>query len=205
MSTVVKTKPGNKNARGMSTHVRRNEVVPRESLMTVKQWAKLPELKPPYELIGGRLIQKEVTTNAHCWAIGGFLMACKKWEDRSRWRFFSQGSGAKLSEHDAFIPDVMGFPPDAKLDAKGTYNAPPFIAVEVLSRGTKSLDRREKKATYARAGVAIYVIIDTEKQSMEVFGLRNGVYAPPQVLMRAEVWQPREMPGLVVELNRLWF
>lgn len=189
----------------MSTHVGHKGIVARESLMTVEQWADLPDVKPPYELIGGTLIQKMVTTNEHDWAISEFMFACKTWAQTSGWRFFSQGSGARFGEHDAFIPDAMGFAPDAKLDAKGTYNAPPFIAVEVLSRGTKSLDRREKKATYARSGVAIYVIIDLEKRTMEVHQLNNGVYAAAQVLMRGDRWQPDEMPGLRVELNRLWF
>ena len=189
----------------MSTHVGHKGIVARESLMTVEQWADLPDVKPPYELIGGTLIQKMVTTNEHDWTTSKFWRMCDEWADTSGWRFFSQGSGARFGEHDAFIPDVMGFPPDAKLDAKGTYNAPPFIAVEVLSRGTKSLDKREKKATYARAGVAIYVIVDLEKQTVDVHHLNNGVYAVPRVLMRGDTWQPDEMPGLKVELRRLWF
>lgn len=205
MSTITKTEPSIKNGRAMSTHVRRKGIVSPQSLMNVEQWAELPDVKPPYELIGGKLIQKMVTTNEHDWATSKFWRMCDEWADTSNWRFFSQGSGARFGPHDAFIPDVMGFPPDAKLDAKGTYNAPPFIAVEVLSRGTKSLDRREKKATYARAGVAIYVIIDTEKRAMEVHHLNDRAYAAAQVLMQGDVWQPSEMPGLKVELNRLWF
>ncbi len=51
----------------------------------------------------------------------------------------------------------------------------------------------------------LYLIIDPVARTVEVHTLRNGVYAAPQVVKDSDVWQPAELPGLTVELQKLWF
>ena len=180
-------------------------LVPRESLLSVEQWVQMPDVKPPYELIAGKLVQKMVKTNEHDWITSRFKRFCDEWADRSGWRFFSQGSGAAIGEHDGFIPDVMGFSPDTKIEARATYNPAPFLVVEVLSRGTKKVDRNEKKSACAQAGVKLYLLIDPDKKTLEVFTLKDGKYAAHRVLENGEMWQPIELAGLTIEVEKLWF
>ena len=176
-----------------------------ESLMTVEQWAALPEIKPPYELIDGHLVQKMVTTNEHDWTTRKISRFCDEWSDESGWRFFSQGAGTRIDPINGFIPDVMGFAPDVKIEAKATYNPPPFIVFEVLSKGTAKADRETKLRAYEAAGVRIYVIVDLKKRTLEIYSLREGKCGKPEILTGDAVWQPQELPGLKIELARLWF
>ena len=193
-------------AKSPSRHLRvpKNPILP-DSRITVEQWVALPHVVPPYELINGELIRKMVTTNEHDWVVSEINFVCRAWSRESRWRFFSQGSGTKLDLFNGFIPDVMGFAPDVKLDGDATYNPPPFIAFEVIFKGTAKADRVTKKQTYESAGVQIYVIVDLKKRALEVHSLREGKYGKPELLQGDAVWQPKELPGLKIEQARLWF
>jgi Uma2 family endonuclease len=53
---------------------------------------------------------------------------------------------------------------------------PPDLVVEVLSPGTRRIDRLEKTVEYARAGVREYWIVDPDGRTVEVFVLRDGAY-----------------------------
>lgn len=201
MTTVLKKSAPQTGKHNASTRIRPFN---RDGALTVQQWAAMPEVKPPYELINGKLVQKMVTTNEHDWVTSRFMFACLTWAQSSGWRFFSQGAGTAIGERDGFIPDVMGFPPSVAILPKATYNPPPFLAVEVLSRGTGSSDKVEKKNSYARAGVQLYLLIDSEKRRMEVFTLKNGRYGAARVLAANDTWQPDELPSLRLELATLW-
>ncbi|MGQ9631388.1 MAG: Uma2 family endonuclease [bacterium] len=52
----------------------------------------------------------------------------------------------------------------------------PDLIVEVLSSGTRQVDRGEKFLEYARAGVREYWLADPEGSEIEVYTLREGVY-----------------------------
>ena len=204
MSVVTQTsKPSRKTSGKMKK--RQDEFVSLDGLLTVEQWAALPEVKPPYELMRGRLVQKMVTTNEHNWAVGELLTACKLWARTSRWRFFSEGSGVAISGRDGYIPDVMGYAPSTALEGKATYNEAPFLVAEVLSASTAHTDRTEKLENYAHIGVPIYILVDTDARTIEVYHLHSGAYGSPEVWRDNDVWQPAELPGLRVELARLWF
>jgi Uma2 family endonuclease len=178
---------------------------PRESLITVEQWAALGEVKPPYELINGVLVRKMVTTNEHDWAVGKIFVACDVWANESKWRFFSQGAGTRLDLFNGFVPDVMGFPPSVQLSSTDTYNPPPFIAFEVLSPATAKADRGAKKRAYEAAGVQLYVIVGLKNKTVEVYRLENEKYGKPEIFKENATWQPAQLAGLRIEVARLWF
>ncbi|MEP7107100.1 MAG: Uma2 family endonuclease [Ferruginibacter sp.] len=54
---------------------------------------------------------------------------------------------------------------------------PPVLIVEISSRKTKLRDRNTKYNLYELQGVKYYLVADTEKRSVEVFELINGIYA----------------------------
>lgn len=178
---------------------------PRESLITVEQWAALGEVKPPYELINGVLVRKMVTTNEHDWTVAEISFECRAWARESGWRFFSQGAGTRLDLFNGFVPDVMGFSPSVQLAAASTYNPPPFIAFEVLSPATAKADRGDKKRAYENAGVQFYVIVDLKNKTLEVHRLKNEKYGKPEIYKDDTLWQPEEMPGFKLAVQRLWF
>jgi Uma2 family endonuclease len=52
----------------------------------------------------------------------------------------------------------------------------PDLVVEILSEGTAKIDKEDKFQEYERAGVLEYWIIDSFKQSVEIYTLENGIY-----------------------------
>lgn len=189
----------------VSSRPRTPKFVSVDSMFTVEEWAAMPDVKPRYELFNGKLVQKMTTTTAHAWAAGRMLTTLMAWGESEGWIFLPEGTGVKLGDYDASVPDIVGFAPGAKLDPEATYNTEIFIAVEVLSPGTAKRDRTSKKAGYEKIGVVVYIIIDPKTHVMEVHTLQDGKYSAPQILKSGEVWQPDEMPGLKLEVEKLWF
>jgi len=169
---------------------------------TVEQWAQMPDTKPRYELIDGRLVQHMVATNSHNWAADGICMALREWGRCAGGRFFRE-SGVKITNRSGYIADVAGYQAAIEI-SDATYNENPAIVVEVLSPSTASHDRNRKKRNYARIGVGIYLVIDAEKRTLEVFRLHNSTYGKAELMKENDIWQPAELPGLKLQLNDLW-
>ena len=77
---------------------------------------------------------------------------------------------------DIVVPDLAGWRrgtmPDYP-DAAYCETAPDW-ACEVLSPSTRRIDRNEKRAIYAREGVAHLWFVDPDARTLEAFGLRGG-------------------------------
>jgi Uma2 family endonuclease len=199
MSTPIREKTEHTN--GSARH---DDFVSLDGLLTVDDWAALPDTKPRYELIDGKLVQKMTTTRRHTKAAGKFLRICDEWSDESGWQFFPEGTGVTITRRSGYVPDVVGFKPNAILDPDASYSDAPFLVAEVLSPGTAEKDRTLKLRDYARAGVPMYLLIDPSAHTLEVYRLQDDTYGAPEVLRENDVWQPDELPGLRVELARLW-
>lgn len=205
MATKTQNKATSSTRNG-SPRVRRPRFVLTDNKMTVEQWAALPDIKPRYELVDGRLEQKMTTTSKHAWTVGRLLSAFTRWGDDRGWIFLPEGVGIKLGQNDGAVADITGFSPGTKLQADASYFAQtPFLVVEVISRSTAKRDRNDKKIGYAQIGVHLYIIADPDNKTLEVYTLENGKYHSPQVLENGEVWQPDELAGLDVKVEKLWF
>ena len=176
-------------------------------LFTVEEWAAMThDAKPHPELVNGKLLKTMTTTGEHNWAVKKFLRQCDEWADNSDWKFFSEGPGIRISADTSYIPDIMAFAAGTTISGKSAYyEATPFLIVEVVSPESTRRDRNEKNLNYAAIGVQIYVIIDTDNRTVEVFRLEGAGYGTPEILNRNDVWRPAELPGLQVELSKLWF
>lgn len=175
-----------------------------DGLLSVRDWQAMGEIKPHYELINGRLVQKMTTRRRHTKAAGRFYFACEDWAEGSGWQFFPEGTGVYVSERTGYVPDVVGFAPGAEVDPDAAMEGAPFLVVEVLSPATMAKDRTQKKRDYARIGVQLYILIDPNRKTMDVFRLRGNRFGPAQTFRENEVWTPEELPELSVELEKLW-
>lgn len=78
-----------------------------------------------------------------------------------------------VAEDTVVRPDAMvvcGEQPERHLDR------PPALAAEVLSPSTAERDRRYKAALYAQFGVPLYLILDPQAATLEIFELVEGAY-----------------------------
>ena len=175
-----------------------------DGLLSVRDWLAMGETKPHYELINGELVQKVTTTRKHTKAAGFFLFQCLLWAENNGWQFFPEGTGVYVSERIGYIPDVVGFIPGTELNRDAAMGSAPFLTVEVLSPATAAKDRTQKKRDYARIGVQIYILIDPDEKTMEVFRLNGNRYSAPETLRDGDIWKPAELTGLEVQLSKLW-
>lgn len=182
----------------------KNAIISDDGLLSVSNWLAMGETKPHYELINGQLVQKMTTRRKHTQAAGMFLFQCIGWGQTSGWQFFPEGTGVYISERMGYIPDVVGFRPGAEVDPEAAMEGAPTLVVEVLSPATAAKDRTDKKRNYARIGVQIYILIDPDQKTLEVFRVNGTRYGTPEILRDNDIWKPAELVGLELQLEKLW-
>lgn len=109
----------------------------------------------------------------------------------------------RISKHRAPEPDVAYIVADrVHLIGQREMNGGPDVAVEVVSRESRSRDYGTKKLTYQRAGVSEYWIIDPLHDRVEFHRLQSKRYflVPLQAnhIFRSEV-----VPGFWLDVNWL--
>jgi Uma2 family endonuclease len=115
--------------------------------------------------------------------------------------------GVQVRPGVGYIPDVMVCEP-ADDDAASVTASTVALVVEVESPSTRKIDRFEKPAAYAAAGIAAYWRIEVVKHRPPVlfcYELDNGVYAENAVI---ETGEPREIKlpaggSVVVDVDQL--
>jgi Uma2 family endonuclease len=57
-------------------------------------------------------------------------------------------------------------------------DTPPALVAEILSPSTALKDRHVKYGLYEQMGVCWYLLVDADRETVEVFHLENGAYQP---------------------------
>ena len=91
-----------------------------------------------------------------------------------------------LAEDTVVQPDLVVVCDPAKLENGKYVDGPPDLVVEILSPSTALKDRREKRDLYETAGVAEYLIIDSEERYAEYYRLDNNGRYGGSVIWGAE-------------------
>jgi Uma2 family endonuclease len=78
------------------------------------------------------------------------------------------------------------------------------LVVEIVSPGSVRIDREDKFAEYARAGIRHYWIIDPREQTAEAFVLTRGAYKRSVSANGSETFIAPPFKGLAIPLERLW-
>lgn len=115
--------------------------------------------------------------------------------------------GVRVRPGVGYIPDLVVCEP-ADDDAASVTASTVALVVEVESRSTRKIDRFEKPAAYAAAGIAAYWRIEVVKHRPPVmfcYELDNGVYTEVAVV---ETGKPREIKlpvggSIVVDVDQL--
>jgi Uma2 family endonuclease len=81
---------------------------------------------------------------------------------------------------DVVVNDYTVLQPDiaivCNMDNKQFLDAPPTLVAEILSPATALKDRHVKYDLYAQMGVAWYLIVDADKEIVEIYRLLSGTY-----------------------------
>lgn len=109
-----------------------------------------------------------------------------------------------LTKHDVVEPDLLVVDDPASITDRA-IEAPPLLAVEILSPGTRKTDRTIKSQLYARMGVRHYWIVDPKAQRIECFRSRDDrtyelvIEATGDISLSHPDW-----PALTIDLAAVW-
>jgi Uma2 family endonuclease len=113
--------------------------------------------------------------------------------------------GIRLSRGSLLVPDLAGWRQERfHSPRRGPYLVPPDWVCEVLSASTARDDRVRKLPVYARAGVGFAWLIDPELQTLEVLGLRDGLWQILGAFASTERVRAAPFEAVELDLTRLW-
>ncbi|MBV9122612.1 MAG: Uma2 family endonuclease [Planctomycetes bacterium] len=176
-----------------------------EDLITVKEFFSLVPDGTKADLLNGVIYMASPDSrrsNNLTWFIGFLLGAYDEIRDIGGQVFISRFA-FKLTKYRAPEPDVGYVRPNRVhlLEEMGMKGGPD-IAVEIVSRDSRSRDYRLKKNAYRKAGVTEYWIVDPLKNRVEFHRLREGKYE--QVPLEAgHLFRSEVLPGFWLDVNWL--
>ena len=110
-----------------------------------------------------------------------------------------------LSEVNVVQPDIL-FVSKERTGIIGENNTAgaPDLAVEILSKGTRSKDLRTKRKVYGKYGVHEYWIVDPEAKTVEVLMQSETGYMPAGLFPRTSILSSPLFPNLGLNLAEIF-
>lgn len=183
------------------------QLFPRQGDWTETDYWALPETNRIVELSNGRLIVPPMPTDLHQLIVGNIhaiLRAFLRQHKIGRVRMAPLPIRlweGKLCEPDVIV--MLGSHLE-RIDADGQFWGVPDLVIEVLSPGTKNIDRDEKKREYAHAGIPEYWIVVPDTQTIEVYHLDNVTYAHSATYISADRAETSLLPGFVLDVAEVF-
>lgn len=172
---------------------------------TYKDYLLTPE-GGGYELLEGDLRMVPAPATVHQRVSGRLYMLFREFITKNNLgEIFYAPTDVYLDDETVLQPDIL-FISEARKDivTKKNIQGAPDLVVEIISPGTAYIDRSKKKKLYARFGVGEYWLVDPEKKSIEVYGLKEGKYVLSEGHEARGVATSPVLPGLAVALDRVF-
>lgn len=175
-------------------------------VLTYRDYEALPADGRRYELHEGELSVTAAPGLPHQRIVGTLFVLLREHVNRLRLgEVFVSPVDCILSDTTVVEPDVVYLAADrSALASTRGIEGPPTLAVEVLSPGTRSIDRGIKLQIYARHGVPHYWIVDVEGRAIEAYVLDQGAYRMAAHLAGTERGALPPFADLVVDTASLW-
>jgi Uma2 family endonuclease len=149
-------------------------------VLTYQAYLRMPDDGMRRELLGGDLHVTPAPGPSHQRVVLRLAVLLDAWVRRhALGEVFPAPVDVVLSEADVVQPDLV-YVSAGRLDivtARAIQGAPDLV-VEVLSPSTAPLDRGPKLATYARAGVREYWLVDPDMRAAEQHVPEGGAFRP---------------------------
>ncbi len=165
----------------------------------------LPDTNHIVELSEGQLLVHQMPGLEHQRIVGDLVFALGTWSRTGgHGEVFHAPMPIRLWEGKIREPDIMFYAAGGEERYHGQYADPPDLAIEVLSPSTRHIDREEKAAEYAEAGVMEYWIVDPDGRSIEVLtGAGSEGYTSRRQFVPGDEVTSTVLPGLVVSVATL--
>lgn len=180
---------------------------PPQGHWTVAHWERLPEDGNRYEIIDGKLYMTTAPTAFHQWIVGALITRLGvPAQERGLGIWFTAPIGVLLSPRDAVQPDFLFIRAErvAGLVQERRVRGAPDLVVEVLSPGNSAEEMANKRAMYARNGVAEDVEIDPATRTLLHDAVTGDVYGEPAVYTEDRTIRLTCLPDLPLTIGALF-
>jgi Uma2 family endonuclease len=169
-------------------------------LLTAEDYRALPEGGPRYQLVDGELHMAPAPNSYHqeiVWNLSQILGSYIR--ERPVGRIYLAPYDVYLSEHDVVQPDLLFLSKDRQhLRKEDGLHGPPDLVIEVISVSTSQLDKKSKRAIYARCGVKEMWLIDPILQQIHLYEFARDPAKAVRVVEDDETFESALLPGLKV-------
>ena len=180
--------------------------IPSERI-SYEQFLNLPGPNHDVEWMDGRMIPMSPVTEPHENLRGLVHPVLRHFaEAHDLGRIYSEPFQMKTG------PDLPGRAPDVLFIANRNLGrlkrlcleGPADLVVEIISPGSRAVDRGEKFYEYEQGGVPEYWLLDPERKTAEFYQRgSDGIYRPVQLDSQG-VYRSRAMPGLWMKVEWFW-
>ncbi|OGO39854.1 MAG: hypothetical protein A2Z04_03335 [Chloroflexi bacterium RBG_16_57_9] len=176
--------------------------------MTVEEFFEVAPEDRKAELIDGVIVIPSLAHDPHE-NVQGFIFSVLRIYANSRDIGIVRGSRTALKlgiEYHAYEPDILFVSRERSdiVKEEGVFGAPDLV-IEILSRGTKTLDRGLKRWVYAAAGVAELWLIDPDGEKRSRFYQRPSATAElVEVKFVEGVLHSTTVPGFFLRVEWFW-
>ncbi len=177
---------------------------PEQGNWTYEDYRRLPDDGWQYEVIEGRLFMAPAPRPKHQRSLRQLFRTMDDFVgERDLGELFFAPIDVRLPGLANPVQPDLVFIGKEGLDivAEDCIDGVPELIVEVLSPFNWMVDRRDKYQVYARAGVAEYWIVDPDRRTIEVFGLKGGSYTLFDSRGPGETIRSQLLAGLEVEID----
>jgi len=165
---------------------------------------EFPESNQPCELWDGDLIMSPAPSFFHQEITFRLQHALYDWiTPRKLGKVVGAPIDMVLSEHRVTQPDVAFIASSRLTIIQEAIMGPADLVAEIISLGSRTRDRIEKRDLYEQHGVQEYWIIDPEAETADVLFLEASRYVLVMRRGRGETATSRLLPGFGVGLDHL--
>src|SRR5699024_700833 len=146
--------------------------------LTYDDYRSLPDDGNQYQLIGGRLIMSPSPTYFHQVISLNLSSALNQYVSENKLgKIIYAPFDVVLSMRDVVQPDLMYISAGrTDIIAENNVVEAPDLVIEILSEGTKTIDRTSKKILYEQNGTREYWIVDPQEKTIDQLILRDGTF-----------------------------
>jgi Uma2 family endonuclease len=175
--------------------------------MTAQQFLELGQDPPGVrlELVNGEVAVSPSPTPEHSYVVLELAAILRQHvKGRQLGRIYADVDTI-VGKYEVRRPDILYFS-NGRLNLVGrkAMEGPPDLAVEVISPSSIEIDREDKFAQYAAAGIAHYWIVDPAEKTIEAYRLVKGQYEPVGNGRDEDAVRLSPFADLEIPLGELW-
>jgi Uma2 family endonuclease len=181
------------------------ELYPPQGQWSEADYFSLPDTNRIVELSEGRLIMPPHPTRSHQVAVEELCVRLRTFvQEQDVGEVHIAPLPVRLWPGKVREPDLFFISNEHEDRIGEQYCGAPDLVIEVISPGTRRVDRGEKPFEYAKAGVATYWLADPEEKTIEVYVLREGAYELLERFRSGEVAHSQLLAGFEVPVDEVF-